>query len=83
MVALVQPLVVPTPVNLRQPVQHKLTNDLAARTHRMIGGLDLKVASDCVTVSGTSRTYYVKQLATQAIRDLFPGYRIENLIQVG
>jgi hypothetical protein len=53
-----------------------------ANTYHQVQDLDVACEGDCVVVTGRSRTYYVKQLATQAVLTAAPDVRIANEIVV-
>lgn len=52
------------------------------KTYRQIRGLEVELRGDCVTVSGTSHSYYLKQLVTQAVRATFPDLKLWNQVTV-
>lgn len=52
------------------------------KTYRQIRGLEVELRGDGVTVSGTSHSYYLKQLVTQAVRAAFPELKLRNLVTV-
>lgn len=60
----------------------ELVRSVQNATNRQVQGLRIDRAGGCVTVSGKSRSFYVKQLATQAIRSMAPTLRLQNDIHV-
>jgi hypothetical protein len=60
----------------------ELTRRIDTLTFRQIGSLQVECSGTCVSLGGCCKTYYVKQLATQAVLDLLPGANIINLIDV-
>lgn len=52
------------------------------RTNRQVRDLTIKYNSAGITVTGTSRSYYIKQLVTQTIRTHLPETNLENRILV-
>lgn len=59
-----------------------LARRIDAKTYHQILDLDVASEGDSVVVKGRSRTYYVKQLATQAVASTDPQARIINEIVV-
>ncbi|MDB5385282.1 MAG: hypothetical protein JWM11_928 [Planctomycetaceae bacterium] len=59
-----------------------LTRRIDEKTFRQIRDLNLVRDSGRIVVIGRTPSYYVKQLATQAVQELFPGQVIENSIDV-
>ena len=53
-----------------------------AETHRQVKDLEIECKADRVIVTGRSRSYYVKQLATQAVFAAAPGAKLDNEIVV-
>ena len=66
----------------RRP-KEDLLRRIVSKTHYQVRDLDVDCDGGCVTVTGSSRTYYVKQLVTQAVLDGDPHIRLENEIRVG
>lgn len=52
------------------------------QTSRQVQNLQIDCDGGRITVTGRSRTYYIKQLVTQAIIDSFPAMQIRNEIAV-
>lgn len=52
-------------------------------TQQQVRNLSIRRRDDGLIVTGTSRTYYVKQLVTQAILVSIPAVRLMNEICVG
>lgn len=70
-------------LSVSQPrVAETLLNNVLSMTHRQVRELQIDFADNRVTVSGQSRTYYVKQLVTQAILQTMPSVRLHNNILV-
>lgn len=59
-----------------------LMMSIQTATNRQVQGLQVDLAGDAITVTGHSRTFYVKQLVTQAILSRLPAVRLQNQIQV-
>ena len=53
-----------------------------AETHRQVKDLEIAWMADRVIVTGRSRSYYVKQLATQAVFAAAPEAKLDNEIVV-
>lgn len=62
--------------------QELLLRRVDAGTYRQIQDLDVACVGNRVVVTGRSRTFYVKQLATQAVFTAAPGVKIANEIDV-
>lgn len=60
----------------------ELLRSVESRTHRQVRELRIVYDGSQVVLSGLSRTYYVKQLATHAVLDLLPHAEVENAIAV-
>lgn len=60
----------------------QLARAVDASTHRRIQDLDVISDGYRVIVTGRSRSYYVKQLATQAIVSALPHVELDNEIVV-
>jgi hypothetical protein len=60
----------------------ELTQRINAKTFHQIRNLKIVRDADRVIVVGRTLSYYVKQLATHAALELFPGEVIENAIDV-
>lgn len=72
------------PVSNALPASREdLLRHVEDRTNRQIRELDIAWSGSRVTVKGRSRSFYVKQLATQAIRAACPTVELDNLILVG
>lgn len=52
------------------------------QTSRQVQNLQIDCAGGRIVVTGQSRTYYIKQLVTQAIVASFPAMQIRNEIAV-
>lgn len=59
-----------------------LMMSIQTATNRQVHGLQVNLADDAITVTGHSRTFYVKQLVTQAILSRLPSVRLQNQIRV-
>ncbi len=60
----------------------KLTSHVQELTNRQIRDLQICCRGNQVIVTGISRTYYVKQLATQAVLTALPQVQLANEITV-
>ncbi len=60
----------------------ELERHINARTSRRVRNLAIELVPEAVILRGQARTYYVKQLAQQGVRDLLPQVRLENAIEV-
>lgn len=60
----------------------ELTHRIDAQTFRQVRDLDVVRNENRIVLRGQSQSYYVKQLATHAVLNLFPGVVIENAISV-
>jgi hypothetical protein len=59
-----------------------LLRQIDAKTYHQVQDLVVASEGDCVVVTGRSRTYYVKQLATQAVLSAAPDIKFANEIVV-
>jgi len=64
------------------PTQEELACCVESKTYRQIQDLKIDCHGSSVKVTGRSRTYYLKQLATQAILTTAPAAKLENAIRV-
>ena len=60
----------------------ELERRIQSTTHRQVEDLKIDCSGSRVTVTGLSRSYYVKQLATQAVLSIAPRARLVNDIHV-
>jgi hypothetical protein len=60
----------------------ELTHRIDAKTFRQVRDLHVVRNEDRIVLRGHSQSYYVKQLATHAVLNMFPGLVIENAIAV-
>jgi hypothetical protein len=60
----------------------ELTHRIDAKTFRQVQDLHVVRNENRIVLRGHSQSYYVKQLATHAVLNLFPGVVIENAIAV-
>lgn len=60
----------------------ELTRRIDAKTYHQVSNLHVVRNGDRIVLRGQSQSYYVKQLATHAVLDLFPGVVLENAIAV-
>ena len=67
----------------RQDLALEMARAIAAETHHQIRDLAIESYGDRLVLSGRSSTYYVKQLATRAARQLRPQAELINEICVG
>ncbi|WP_397568099.1 hypothetical protein [Schlesneria sp. T3-172] len=72
---------IPTPQQLRE-LLGQVEQAVHARTGGRIRGLQVRVDEGCVVVSGSTSTYYNKQLATHAIRDTVEDLAVQNEVEV-
>ena len=63
-------------------LQQELVRCVESKTSRAVRGLEIDCCEGRVRVTGRSRTYYVKQLVTQAILSTCPEADLENEIHV-
>lgn len=61
---------------------HEFERKVNARTHGRIQSLQIESTGDCVVLSGQTRTYYAKQLATQLALEEFGEIPLNNQIEV-
>jgi hypothetical protein len=59
-----------------------LTDSIDAKTFRQVRDLRVVRNEDRIVLRGQSQSYYVKQLATHAVLNMFPGVVLENAIAV-
>ena len=59
-----------------------LVQRVEARTHRQVRDLEINCSGLRITVSGVSKSYYVKQLVTHAILAAAGRVELENRITV-
>lgn len=60
----------------------ELARRIDTLTQRQIRNLTVVHDTHKVILNGCSRSYYVKQLASQAVNDLMPGVAVQNSIDV-
>jgi hypothetical protein len=60
----------------------ELTRRIDTLTFKQVGSLQVECTGSRVTLRGWCKTYYTKQLATQAVLDLLPGSSVTNSIDV-
>lgn len=70
------------PIDAWFPSEPELVQSVDVKTFHQIRDLSVRCDGCNVVVRGSSRSYYVKQLATRAIRDLVPHAEVENAIAV-
>lgn len=63
-------------------VNVELTRRIDTLTFRQIGDLRVDCSGSLIVLRGRCNSYYAKQLASQAVRDLVPGARVTNSIDV-
>lgn len=66
------------PPTLAEAVLHRVST----RTDRRVRELRVEVGPEGVTLRGRAKSYHVKQLAQQGVRELLPDARLENAIVV-
>lgn len=64
------------------PPRLELQRQVESVTHRQVCDLGIDYEGSRVMLTGRSRTYYVKQLATHAVLSAYPEVRLENRILV-
>lgn len=64
------------------PNDQELIETIHVKTHRQVRELGIKREGPTVVLTGSSRSYYVKQLATHALLDLVPDADLQNAIAV-
>jgi len=72
---------VPTPHQLSE-LLGQVEQAVQARTGGRIRGLQIRVNEGCLVVSGSTSTYYNKQLATHAIWDAVEDMTVQNEVEV-
>lgn len=60
----------------------ELARRIDTLTFRQIADLRVECSGEQVILKGRSKTYYAKQLATQAVQDLIPGAIVMNSVDV-
>jgi hypothetical protein len=60
----------------------ELAGRVQSRTNRQVRDLRIRCCGNHVTLTGFSRTYYAKQLATQAVLSAHPQVELANEIAV-
>ena len=60
----------------------ELAHRIDAKTFRQVHNLRVVRNDETIILRGQSQSYYVKQLATHAVLDMFPGQLIDNAISV-
>jgi hypothetical protein len=63
-------------------LQTALERSVHSRTARQVRHLAIEIHPERVILRGQARTYYVKQLAQHAVRDLLPDVPLANVIAV-
>jgi hypothetical protein len=63
-------------------LREELETRIRARTGRRVRNLDVNLSPEGVVLKGQTETFYVKQLAQTSVRDVLPGVRLDNAIQV-
>ncbi|HEY4261214.1 MAG TPA: hypothetical protein VGM98_13700 [Schlesneria sp.] len=64
------------------PQYSELARRIDTLTFRQIADLRVEYSGFQVILRGRSKTYYAKQLATQAVQDLMPGAIVTNSVDV-
>lgn len=70
------------PQSTSQTDHESLLQQIDVLTRRQVRQLDICRDGECVSVKGYTRTWYVKQLVTQAILTAEPDIDLNNEIQV-
>jgi hypothetical protein len=71
----------PAVVNLYD-LRAELKTVVQARTGRRVRNLDIELQPELVVLHGVAASFHVKQLAQQGVREILPGFRVENAIEV-
>ena len=71
----------PAVVNLYD-LRAELKTVVQARTGRRVRNLDIDLQPELVVLHGVAASFHVKQLAQQGVREILPGFRVENAIEV-
>ena len=64
------------------PSAEELQRRVDSFSHRQIRNLNVACRGERIKITGTSSTYFSKQLATQAVLSAHPDFRIDNEILV-
>ncbi len=72
----------PPPAPAARPGADALRRHIDSRTWRRIRRLRVDCSGDRVTVHGVAPSYYLKQLALCAVRELLPAAEVDLRIQV-
>ena len=64
------------------PSEEELQRRVDSFSHWRIRNLNVSCRGERIKITGTSSTYYSKQLATQAVLSAHPNVRIDNEILV-
>jgi hypothetical protein len=64
------------------PSREELIRRVHLSTYRQVEDLEIDCEGPRVRISGRSRTYYIKQLVTQAILSSVPAAKLENEVLV-
>lgn len=67
---------------ISMPSAEELQRRVDSFSHWQIRNLNVACRGERVKITGTSNTYYSKQLATQAVLSAHPSVRIDNEILV-
>jgi osmotically-inducible protein OsmY len=63
-------------------LRKELENHILAKTGNRLQNLDVELSSNGVCLHGQTKTFYVKQLAQQSIREMLPDVQVQNDIRV-
>ena len=70
-------------VPLLPDILQQIEQAVHARTGGRIQELRIRVDDGCLVLSGQTKTYYNKQLATRAVRDTVEDIPFQNDVKVG
>ncbi len=71
-----------SPMTEALPNRESLQQTIEEETFRQICDLTVSIRDGFVNVSGLSRSFYVKQLVTRAVRGVAPQARLANNVAV-
>ncbi|MFQ5731294.1 MAG: hypothetical protein ACE5KM_04985 [Planctomycetaceae bacterium] len=72
----------PVSIDAQLPTSDSLADCIDRATYRQVRDLSVNVQGGRVSVSGRSRSFYVKQLVTRAVQTAVPHARLSNNVLV-
>ena len=63
-------------------LRKELESQVLARTGSRLRNLDIQLSNEGICLQGQTATFYVKQLATHSVREMFPDAQLQNDIFV-